>query len=97
VSKAVATSIIVTLIGVTLYAFINFGSSPPKTDKDYISVALDIFNATAIFSLFIILYTAEKQSVEKFGAAVRENISIVIVALLINLISTLAGILRHFS
>ncbi len=72
------------------------GSTPPATEQEYISVALAFFNSAAILSLFYILYSSEKETAAKFGSIVRDNIATVIVALLINLISTVVDIFGYF-
>lgn len=87
---------VVSIIGVIVFAVLNTGSTSPATDQDYVSVALAFFNAAAILSLFYILYSAEKETAAKFGSIVRDNIATVIVALLINLISTVVDIFSYF-
>ena len=84
------------LLGVAVFAFVHSGTVPPKTEQNYISVALAFFNASAILCLFYILYKSEKETAAKFGAIIRDNISTVIVALLINLISTAVDIVAYF-
>ena len=86
----------IAIIGVSIFAFLKMGSNPPATEQDYVSVALAFFNAAAILSLFYILYSAEKETAAKFGAIVRDNIATVIVALLINLISTMVDLFGYF-
>jgi len=86
----------VALVGTAIFALLNHGSLPQPTEQTYISVALAFFNTSAISSLFYILYKSEKFSAAKFGSIVRDNISTVIVALLINLIRTTVEIFRYF-
>lgn len=84
------------LPGVAVFAFMNSASAPPPSEQTYVSVALAFFNASAILSLFVILYRSERETAEKFGSIIRDNVSTVIVALLINLIGTVVEIFGYF-
>jgi hypothetical protein len=94
--KSITFSLIVAILGVCLFAYLNAGSTPPVTEQNYVSVALAFFNAAAIISLFYILYSSEKETAAKFGSIVRDNIATVIVALLINLVTTAVDISSYF-
>ena len=94
--KSIAISLAVSLLGTLLFALTNLNSTPPITEQTYVSVGLGFFNATAIICLFVILYQSEKESADKFGETIRDNIATVIVALLINLISTVVELLGYF-
>ncbi len=94
--KSITFSLIVAILGVCLFAYLSAGATPPVTEQKYVSVALDFFNAAAILSLFYILYSSEKATAAKFGSIVRDNIATVIVALLINLVTTAVDIFSYF-
>lgn len=95
--KSVSLSLAISLLGTLLFAYRNWDPSQPLPEQTYISVALALFNASAITSLFVILYRSEREPAERFGAVMRDNIATIIVALLINLISTLVEIFGYFS
>lgn len=90
-------SLVVALPGVTTSVIANLGSQTLPSRQDYISVALDFFNATDITCLFVILYRYERASDAAFGKVMRDNISTVIVARLINLIGTGMELVQSFA
>ena len=88
--------LLVSVAGLLIYAWTTHGADPAPTKQDYVGVALDFFNAAAILCLFAILYRSEAQSAKEFGKIMRDNISTVVVALLINLITTAVDIYERF-
>lgn len=87
--KSVSVSLLVSLAGVLLFAWLRADDpSGAPSREDYIAVAVNLFNASALISLFVILYVYEKQTDAVFGQAMRANIATVIVAMLINLVGT---------
>lgn len=73
------------------------GVNPPLSEKMYVTVAVDLFNVSAITFLFYILYKSEKETAENFGSVMRDNIATIIVALLMALVKTAVEIAHHFT
>lgn len=94
--KSIAISVVVALLGVGLFAVLNFDADPAISRQTYISVALAFFNTTAIVCLFYLLYDAEKATAEQFGNLMRNNIATVIVALVINLMISFMDLVGYF-
>ena len=94
--KSVAVSVVAAILGCVVYAIWLPDSDSPPDRRDYISVALDCFTISAIVCLFIIFYRYEKENNEAFGEVVRNNISTVVIALLIQFIGTGIDIFSRF-
>jgi uncharacterized membrane protein YGL010W len=56
--------------------------------QDYINIALNCFALSAVVCLFVIFYIYEKESDELFDQVVWDNISTIVIALLIQFIGT---------
>ncbi len=95
--KSLTISLAAALIGVAVYYFWTFGNGVTETQNDFIAVAVNFFNISAIFCLFFILATCEKSSAEEFGGVMRDNISTIVVALFINVIMTGYDLLLKFN
>ena len=94
--KSITFSLVIAIVGFSIFALTRMGEAEPTTEQEYVSVALAFFNSAAILSIFYILYKAEKESAARFGAIVRNNIATVIVALLINMIGAVVDIFGYF-
>lgn len=95
--KSVAISIVAAIIGCAIFALLNGEVEPRPNRQDYINVALNFFTVTAIICLFVIFYRYEKADDAAFGSVVRNNISTIIIALLIQFIGTIIDIVTRFS
>jgi hypothetical protein len=62
----------------------------------YLEVALATFNSVAICCLGVIFYAHEKSTAAQFGAVVRNNISTIILALLIAFIRSIIEVVTMF-
>lgn len=84
------------LIGVLAFYILTVDASASPDSEAFVGVALNAFNASAISCLLFILAAKEKSSAEQFGQVMRDNISTVVVALFINLITTVHVLLVKF-
>lgn len=87
----------VAILGTIVFACWTAGATPPTEDRQYVNVAVDLFNISAILCLFYILYDSEKKTASQFGAIIRDNISTIIVALLMVLIKTTVDLIGYFA
>lgn len=80
-----------------MYWALTNGSVPPKTQQDYITVGLSVFNLVALAMFIGLLAWHEKTPDAEFGKVVRANISTILAALFLNLVITLYTVLTAFS
>jgi hypothetical protein len=96
VPRSVALAGFLALLGTVVFAGWNWNTSPPPGKQAYTSVAVEVFNFSALAIFMWILYRSEKKSAEDFGKVIRANISTIVVALLISLISSFIDVLGLF-
>lgn len=73
-----------------------YSGSLPGNEQTYVQVAVVSFNSVAILSLFIVFYQAETSTNAQFGKAIRDNISTIIVALIISFIGSVISLVKLF-
>lgn len=86
-----------TVMGVIVFAFVNYGATPHPSKETYGILAVGLFNFWAIVSLFYILYRSEKNSAEEFGRKIRLHIATIVVALLLSMLTTAHDIVSLFN
>lgn len=95
--KSLTVSLVVAFSALAIYWWTTNGTSPAKMQEDYISVTLGAFNLAAIIAFFVILAKHESAAPDAFGKVVRDNISTVVAALIINVVITVYTLPEFFS
>lgn len=95
--KSVTIPFAIALIGTAIYAYCHWGATPALDDQNYILVAVSFFNLSTLIALTAILYQSEKNSAEDFGKIMRDNISTIVVSLLINIVTSTVDIFKLFA
>jgi len=88
--------VLFTLIAVLSYGVLNHKPGQLFLEQTYVDVAVKSFNLSAIIGLFGVLFLDEKATNAAFGAKIRDNISIIIVALIINFIQSFISLINLF-
>lgn len=85
--KSLSIPLLFALAGTIVYALIVWIGDRTVTPQSYANFAVETFNFTFILCLFWILYSYEKKPDREFGRVIRDNISTIVVSLLISLVT----------
>jgi hypothetical protein len=92
-SLSTAVSLFAAILAAIVYPFAHKTEQGYPTPGETVSVSLDVFTLVAIVCILILLYRYRRASDADFAGMIKDNLSTIIPALLLNLIHAFYGLI----